>query len=385
MAEQRTHGRLRREAVRLARNVPTPFYLFDSRLAASNARRWSRIAGLSGAFETFYPYKCNRHPSLLTVFAREGLGAEVGSLSDLAAAEALGISGSRIVVQGPAKDRSLLDRALAAGAFLVADGPEDAEAILARAKALGVAPRSLLRLRASAAEASQRSFGLPPGELVRLARRFVRAGAPAPEGLAFHLGTGISSTTPYVAAIRQAGAVARSLRENGTEVRLLDLGGGFPASGESRRDGRGRPRRPAAPPETFLRKLSAELRSAIPGARAFLEPGRALASDAFGLVTRVLRVSGKRVFVDGSRMSHALFVPRGKHPFLPIPLRAGRGPRLQVAGPLPLDLEVLSAAESVGRPREGDLLVIACVGAYNVIASNSWAGEARVVEMETGG
>ena len=373
MAEPDAVARLTRAAGALARGRRTPFYVFDALLAGRNARRWKTAAAESGALEIFYPYKCNRHPGLLDVFAREGLGAEVSCLEDLEAAVARGIPGDRLILQGPAKDTELLDRTLSLRGWLVADGPEDAQAILGRARALRLAPRYLLRFRASSAQRAQRRFGFPPAGLLAWVRS-MRRGSPAPEGLAFHLGTGIASAAPHAAAIREAARIAGSLKDLGIAVRVLDLGGGFAAAGEARRDQSGRPRPAPPPPEEVLCGLAEGIRRATPGARGLIEPGRALASDAFTLVTRVIRVSGGRIYVDASRMSHALFVPNGKHRFLAIPRRAGKR-RFEVAGPLPVDLDVLSAGEMIGRPREGDRMAIGSVGAYNVIAANAWAGE----------
>ena len=374
MVEPNTLAGVTRAAVRLARTRTTPFYLFDAGLASATARRWRRIADRSGILEVCYPYKCNRHPGLLDALAREGLGAEVASRADLDAAISRGIAGLQLILQGPAKEPALLERALRAGARIVADGPEDAAALLQRSEALNLAPRYLLRFRASSAEPSQRQFGFRPAELLTWARRALARGNPAPEGLAFHLGTGIASGKPYAAAIREAAAMARELRAVGVIIRILDAGGGFAAAGESRRDRSGRPRPEPPPPEEVLGGIAAEIRKRIPEARALVEPGRALASDAFTLVTRVRLVRANRVYVDASRMSHALFVPHGKHRFLPVPFRSG-GRRREVVGPLPVDLDRLSRAESIGRPREGDLILIGSVGAYNVIAANAWAGD----------
>jgi len=128
-----------------------------------------------------------------------------------------------------------------------------------------------------------------------------------------------------------------------------------------------------------------QTRRSVPGARLFLEPGRAVASDAFHLVTRVVRTTERRVYVDASRMGHAFFVPRGRHAFWPVPRRPGPG-ALEVRGPLPTNLDLFSAAERIGRPREGDLLVIGSVGAYNLITANGWSGGVPVVlEMEARG
>lgn len=383
MAERAPGARVLRAAARLGRSRPTPFYLFDRAEAAQGARRWTALAKSHGNLEVFYPYKCNRYPGLTRLFAREGLGVEVTSPADLSDALAAGLRGERIVFQGPAKDRASLDRAIGAGALLVADGPEDAAALRARSAAVGKAPRYLLRFRPEACEPEQRPFGMSAREAVELLRRFVREGGPLPGGIAFHLGTGLSSAAPYRHAIREAGLLAAQLRKLGVETATLDIGGGFAAQGESRRSAGGRVRR-SPPPDALVSQIAGAARGALPGVRLLVEPGRALAGDCFHLVTRVLRVRERRVYVDASRMSHGFFVPRGKHPFAPIPRRGRNAPAVTVAGPLAVGLDVLSESESIGRPREGDFVVIGSVGAYNLIAANGWAGEIPEV-LEIGG
>ena len=378
---------LTREAARIARERATPFYLFDRETARASLRRWRRAAGAPDRdtrVQLFYPWKCNRHGSLLALAREEGFGAEVTAGEDLLAALA-SWGGPRVLFQGPAKSPAALDEALSAGAWLVADSVEDAGAILDRSRALGpsAVPRYLLRFRAASSEPSQRGFGLTASGVRELGARVVREAAAPPAGLAFHLGTGLASPAPYVAAVREAGRLAGVLAAAGIPVRVLDAGGGFAARREARRDARGRVRGRAATPEAFLRAIRDAVRRSLPGpdVALFLEPGRAIASDAFHLVARVVRTTERRVYVDASRMGHALFVPRGRHAFLPIPRRPGRGP-LEVRGPLPSNLD-LFASERIGRPRPGDLLVIESVGAYNLIAANAWSGGFPEV-VETG-
>ena len=133
-----------------------------------------------------------------------------------------------------------------------------------------------MRLRSAAAAPSQREFGFSARELASWARAAVDRGEAAPEGLAFHLGTGISSAAPYAAAIREAGEVSRGLRESGVSFAWLDAGGGFAAVGEARRDPSGRIRRPPPSPERILHRLLVSLRREIPGAALVIEPGRAI-------------------------------------------------------------------------------------------------------------
>jgi diaminopimelate decarboxylase len=57
-------------------------------------------------------------------------------------------------------------------------------------------------------------------------------------------------------------------------------------------------------------------------------------------------------------------------------LPSRRGPKVSVdiAGPLGTDLDVFIRRARMVCPREGDVLVIGAVGAYNLIAANEWAG-----------
>jgi diaminopimelate decarboxylase len=380
MAGGVSRERVIRAACRAARAHRTPFYLFDRAAAAARLRQWRRAAGHSA--DLFYPWKCNRHPALLALAEAEGFGAEVTNPEDVTRALRRLRAGRRILFQGPAKDEGSIGRVLRAGAWLAADSEEDALAILRRAIALRISPRYVLRFRPAAVTPMQECFGLSPAAVLRLCARIVREGLPRPAGLAFHLGTGLPGPAPYLSAIREAGRLARRLAGMGIRASVLDIGGGFAARGESRGDGRRRTR--AAPPGAFLDAVAAEVRRRVPGARLFLEPGRAIASDAFHLVTRVVRVSGHRIYVDASRMSHAFFVPLGRHPFWLVPPRPERG-HFEIAGPLPVALDRLTPRRALGRPREGDLLVVGSVGAYNPVAASAWAGRMpRVVEIGNG-
>jgi diaminopimelate decarboxylase len=311
--------------------------------------------------------------------AGDGLGAEVTSVEDLSFARRLGLDGTRIVVQGPAKRDRLIDEAIGCDARLVADGREDALAIVERARALGRHPRYLLRIACPQADRSQRPYGLAERALLQLVRELSSKAMPLPEGLAYHLGTGLSSAKPYVGAIRFCAALCPELSRLGLEVSIFDVGGGFAADGESRRDPPGRAR-PAPPPAgDLLAAIAREARASLgKGVRVLAEPGRALVSDCFHLVSRVLRVkrSSRRadVFMDASRISHAYFVPRGIHQFGLLPARPPSRVRVRLLGPIGVGLDLFSEDAEIGLPEEGDLVVIGSVGAYNLNAANAWSG-----------
>jgi diaminopimelate decarboxylase len=370
---------LRRAVERLAEDG-TPFFLFDPGEIDRRAAAWRKAAAAVGPADVFYPYKCNRHPAVVRRLARAGLGAEVATRDDLRTARALGVAGTRIVVHGPAKTRDAIDAALAAGALLVADGAEDARAILARAKGVrepaSLAAPSLARFfEARTAARSALRAGISSPSLAACAA--IRALLPA--GLAFHLGTGIPSTLPYRKALEQSAEVARELAASGISISQLDLGGGFAAQTESRLDGRLRPLGVGIAPEVLVEALGKEARRLFgPDVELLFEPGRAIVSQSFRLVARVLRVKEserrRTVFLDASRLSHAFFAGWGRHPIETIPRRRGPRRAATLAGPLGVGVDVFARSELLAPVRPGDLVVIGSVGAYNWNAVNGWAG-----------
>ena len=364
----------RAAAAAAVEGAATPFYFFDAAALARAADRWRRAAGRRA--KIFYPYKCNRHPPLLDSLAAAGFGAEINVPGDLSRAVARGIGPDRLVVHGPAKTGDFIDAAIAAGATLVIDGVEDADAVFARGRALGRRATYLLRLRSTHARAGQSDLGMPEEDVPAILERARRGGRSLPSGLAFHLGTGLPGPGPYLASIRSVAKTADVLREAGAPVRILDAGGGFSSSFESRFDDRGRPQRSVwTEPARIIADLASEAARRIGEVELWLEPGRALAAGAFHLVTRVVRVKGGReIFVDASRMSHAFFVSRGEHSVEAIPARRGPVVTAAIAGPLGTDLDVLVRRVRMVLPRAGDVLVIGAVGAYNLIAASEWAG-----------
>jgi diaminopimelate decarboxylase len=361
---------VRAAAARAARRRETPFYLFDACELARQIREWRTAA----PGRVFYPYKCNREPHILRAAARAGLGAEVTTLADFRLARRLGLPGARILVQGPAKTAALLDAGLAAGALFVVDGREDGDALLERARAARRAPRYLLRLAPRSISREQTAFGLPAPALASLARELARRGECPAEGLAFHLGTGLSSPAPYREALAEAAAVAKRLAGLRWPVATIDVGGGFAARLESR----GKEPPPPGPRAVeFVSALSRAVRRlGLENVRLLFEPGRAIASGAYHLVARVVRMregTKPAVYLDASCLSHAPFVPLGRHPIDVLPRRTEPRKALTLAGSLGVSTDVFAPAVRLPPVRPGDLVVIGSIGAYNQNAANAWA------------
>jgi diaminopimelate decarboxylase len=328
-----------------------------------------------------YSYKTNRTRAFLEAAEREGAWAEVASETEYGLATALvEIDPARVVVDGPAKRDSLLVRAGAGDALVLVDSREE----LARAAAAGVS-RVGLRVALDSFTGTPTRFGIPPAEIRAAARDARRYGIEV-QALSTHLvstdfdpATGrvvVSWPRPaaeHADAASILAALAADLALDGHEVRLLDLGGGFPH---------------ASVVDEHAHAVTAALRRGGFQRTLLLEPGRALVADAVDLAFTVVAVKTLRTgalclvcdagtnFLPGAAVS-------------PPRLRAATGegdlaPAL-VTGPLCLNVDVIHPRALLPEMTAGTALIAEGVGAYQQVAATTF-GEAppAVVVHEAG-
>ncbi len=370
--------------VELVAEHGSPLWLAD----VDRARE--RLAGFRAAWsaawpqsEVAYSYKTNRTTAFLRAFADDGAGAEVVCAAEYALArDVVGVEGSRITVNGPSKPDALLERCAADGALVIADSAAELER-LARA---GVA-RAGLRVGLPGPEGHPSRFGIAP-ELVVAAGRRARELGLTLEVLSVHLVSTdftapLSGERPLAASVRvawrkppaiharAATLLARLALELGVET--IDLGGGFAAA-------------PAV--EADAATVAVALHEAGFDGRLMLEPGRALVTDAVDLACTVVAV---KTLVDASRcavvdagtdlLAGSLWAWPRLEALQP---RGGSTPTL-IAGPLCLNVDVVSPAIELGDLAVGDVLVARGVGAYQQVQSTQFGDLRPAVVARDGG
>ncbi|MGI8729245.1 MAG: hypothetical protein ACR2LK_04545 [Solirubrobacteraceae bacterium] len=367
----------------------SPLWLADvdrarERLAGLRAA-WSAAWAGGDGIDIAYSYKTNRTTAFLRAFAAEGAGAEVVCAAEYALArDVVGVDGSRITVNGPAKSDALLERCAADGALVIADSAPE----LRRLALAGVA-RAGLRLGLPGPEGHPSRFGIAPQEIVA-AGRTARGLGLALEVLSVHLvSTDFTAavdgdrTGTLAAGVRVAWAKAPAVHAEAAstlarlaaelEVTTIDLGGGFPAA-------------PAVADHAAA--VAEALHAAGFAGCLMLEPGRALVADAVDLACTVVAV---KTLADGS----ACAVLDAGTDLLPGSLwawprlealrpRGGATPAL-VAGPLCLNIDVLAPAARLGELAPGDVLLARDVGAYQQVQSTQFGDLRPAVVAYDGG
>lgn len=72
-----------------------------------------------------------------------------------------------------------------------------------------------------------KKFGASPADAIALLSQAKAAGLDA-TGLCFHVGSQMASAAPYLEALRLARRLFNEAAEAGLDLRILDIGGGFP-------------------------------------------------------------------------------------------------------------------------------------------------------------
>jgi ornithine decarboxylase len=244
------------------------------------------------------------------------------------------------------------------------------------------APHSglMLRLRVpntgSMVELSSK-FGALPGEAVDL-MAFAQNNKLEVEGLSFHVGSQCTNPANYSQALHLAASVFAEARTRGFDLKLLDIGGGFPAHYDN-----------AIPPFRRLAKtITAELNRLFPEPIEILaEPGRFLVATAATAVSQIIGKAvrdGKLCYYINDGVYHTYSGQIFDH--CQYRLRSfKKGPTqiCSVFGPTCDALDTITLAAQLPDLDMGDLLYSENIGAYSAASSTSFNGfpPAKVVHV----
>lgn len=337
-----------------------------------------------------YSVKANGNLAVLAHLASLGAGADIVSQGELVRARRAGIPASRIVFAGVAKKEDEMRAGLREGilAFNVEsrgelerldrvasqDGAVAPFAIRVNPDVLSPTPHEYTRTGHAASK-----FGVPVEETVALYRWARERPGLRAVGIDVHIGSQILEAEPYERAAARVLELVAALADEGIDLDVLDLGGGF-----------GLPPDDGTEDEPVIHAVARRLRPLVEGTglRLVLEPGRFVVGEAGVLLTRVeyvKRTGGKTfVIVDGGmteliRPSHY----GGYHAIEAVveSPAAGDAPEpVDVVGPICETGDFLARDREMPVPEPGTLLAVRTAGAYGFAMASNYNARRRPAE-----
>src|SRR5258708_4915186 len=278
----------KKELKSLAKKHATPLVIVDH---VEIRRNYAAFRKHLPKVQCYFAVKANAEPAIIRTFYKAGASFDVASLPEfmlvneninkLSAKQQQDFIWDKIIYANPIKPEKTL-RALDKYKPLVTyDNLTEIEKIRKYAPHAGVVLRLAVANTGSQCELSNK-FGCHPGEAVDLILAAFKLGLVV-EGLSFHVGSQCTNFENFVQALNTASAVMRESKSRGHELKILDIGGGFPAAYDKH----------VKPIAQLAKKINAEIERLFPrDIQILAEPGRFLVATA---ATSVARIIGKAV------------------------------------------------------------------------------------------
>ena len=364
----------------------TPFYCYSR--AAVEAQYDAYVEALKG-FDALvcYAVKANSHQAIIHLLADRGAGADVVSEGELRRALLAGVPAAKIVYSGVAKTVHEIEFALQQDIrqFNVESEPE-LEEISAAAVRLGKTARVAFRINPDvdagthekiSTGKSENKFGVP-WESARYA--YDRAAKlPGIEicGIDLHIGSQITSLTPFEHAFERIAELAQQLRDDGITIATIDLGGGLGVNYDKENDNAPTAAEYAAVVKDKLGHLDCDF---------IIEPGRSLVANAGVLV-------GSVIYVKKSRQKTFLIIDAAMNDFLRPSMydsyhaivggheTGAKHVLYDIVGPVCETGDTFARQRELPAQEAGDLIVIEGAGAYGSVMASTYNTRPLVPEV----
>src|SRR5262249_43617637 len=268
----------------LAKEHGTPLVVIDHDIIRRNYAEFKKHLP---KVQAYYAVKANPAPEIVRTLYRAGASFDVASLPEfmtvyenirrLSPKAQQDFIWDKIIDANPTKPRETR-RALDRYKPLVTyDNLSELKKIKQFAPHAGVVLRLRVPNTGSMVELSSK-FGCDPGEAVDLIQAAFGIGLVV-EGISFHVGSQCTNFENFVQALNMAAAVLQEAKSRGHEIKILDIGGGFPAHYNKH----------VKPFRALAKKINAEIDRLFPkNIQILAEPGRFLVATAATSVARII-------------------------------------------------------------------------------------------------
>ena len=371
----------------LAKRFGTPLYIYSYKTLIDHYLK------LKSAFSQINPLICysvkaNSNLAILKALVDKGAGLDIVSGGELFRAIRVGCPADRIVYASVGKtDKEIGEAIKRKILFFNVESLPELENINRIAKRLNRITNVAIRINPDVEPKTHRfittgkitnKFGIDFKSAYRILLLRDDFSHLRITGLHIHIGSQITESAPYVAAITKMAGFIVQLKRKGINLEYLNIGGGLGIIYDKEA------------PQTakrFAQKVMPLLRKT--GLKIILEPGRFIVGNAGILVAKVLYVktTPKRKFIIVDSGMNDLIRPAlygAYHQILPLrntQYAIRNTEKVDVVGPICESADFFAKDRKLPKVKEGDYLAIMSAGAYGFSMSSNYNARPRAEEV----
>jgi len=369
---------------KLAEKYGTPLYVYSYNTLLRHFKAYD------DAFNGYphiicFAVKSNPNTSVISLFAKQGGGADIVSGGELYVALKAGISPKKIVYAGVGKTADEIRFALKSKILMFnVESENELEEIDRVAGRMKTKAAIALRINPDIDPGThpyittgmkKHKFGIP----IEAALEYYRFASKLKNinvvGVHKHIGSQITKIAPFVDALKRILILIDKLNEQGTEIKYLDVGGGL---GISYKD-----EEPPVPKD-----LANKLIPLLEGRKLTLimEPGRSIVGNAGILVTKTLylKEGEDKEFVIVDAGMNDLIRPSlydAYHRIEPVIKNKRETVLSDVVGPICESGDFLARGRELNRVKQGEYLAAMSAGAYGFSMSSNYNSRPKAAEV----
>jgi len=361
----------RKQLQEIARKEGTPVVVIDHNIVRANYKAFHQHLP---RVQAYYAVKANPEPAIVRSLYKIGASFDVASLAEfrlvyenikgLPAKEQQDFIWDKIIYANPTKPRETLEALDQYKPLVTFDNLNELKKIKRFAPHAGVVLRVRVPNTGSVVELSSK-FGADPSEAVTLIQAAFDLGLVV-EGLSFHVGSQCMNFENFVQALNISASVMQEAEARGHKIKILDIGGGFPAPYH----------RDVESIQVLARKINAEIdRLFSKDTEIIAEPGRFVVASAATSIAKIIgkaRRDGKTCYYIDDGVYHTFSGILFDHCQYHLKaFKRGRAEICAVFGQTCDALDTISLSEDLPDLQLDDLVYCEAIGAYSS-ASATW-------------
>ena len=367
----------------LGQTIETPYYLYSENIINKNVDEYiSELQNIDSLI--CYSVKANSNLSILSLFAKKGLGFDIVSGGELQRVMKAGGDMSKVVFSGVGKTDEEIEFALRQNIYCFnVESQGELNRIQTIASSLDVRANISLRVNPEidakthpyiTTGLSENKFGISQNDVLNSFKIISNFDSLNICGIDYHIGSQIIDLEPFTDSAKKVLSIINELKKQNIFLSHVDLGGGLGISYNNES--------PASRGD-YVQSVVDVFKDT--NLKIIFEPGRSIIGDSGILVTKVIETKnnklGKNFIIVDAGMNDLIRPPlyNAYHKISSVTKHSTTKDVFDVVGP------VCETADFFGKDRHlsaniGDLIVIEDTGAYGFVLSSNYNSRPRVAE-----